>query len=102
MADHTFMWSVLLCFTAELGQREILSKQKARHMEKICTYQIEVKGKIDQKAFNAGSPILIELEKQDQNSARFTALADQSGLIGLIRHLHHQGFLVLSVLRKEE
>ncbi len=71
-------------------------------MEKIRKYQIEVKGKFDQEGFNAGSPIQIELVKQDHNSAGFTALTDQSGLIGLIRHLHHQGYVLLSVLRKKE
>lgn len=71
-------------------------------MEKICKYQIEVKGKFDQEAFNAGSPIQIKLVQQNQNSDRFTTLTDQSGLIGLIRHLHHQGYVLLSVLRNEE
>ena len=70
-------------------------------MEKICKYHTKIKGKFDQEGFNAGSPIQIELVQQDQNSAGFTALADQSGLIGLIRHLHNQGYVLLSVLRYE-
>lgn len=70
-------------------------------MEKICRYQIEVEGLFDQKAFNASSPIQIDVVQHDQDSARFSTITDQSGLIGLTRHLHNLGFVVLSVLRNE-
>jgi hypothetical protein len=69
-------------------------------MHDICTYQIEVRGQVDEKAFNASSPLQMTVVRVDTAATLFTIRADQSGLIGLIRHLHGRGFVLLSVYRE--
>jgi len=68
-------------------------------MHDICTYHIEVRGQVNESTFNATSPLQITALRSDPEATLFTLYADQSGLIGLIRHLHAQGFVLLSVQR---
>jgi hypothetical protein len=70
-------------------------------MHDICTYKIEVRGQVDENAFNATSPLQITAVQMDAAATLFTICADQSGLIGLIRHLHWQGFVILSIYREQ-
>jgi hypothetical protein len=69
-------------------------------MHDICTYQIEVRGQVDENAFNASSPLQMTVVRVDMAATLFTICADQSGLIGLMRHLHRHGFVLLSVYRE--
>jgi len=69
-------------------------------MQETYTYHIEVKGQVDERAFNATSPLQVKVARAGTESTLFTLHADQSGLVGLIRHLHHQGFVLLSLVRK--
>ena len=64
------------------------------------TYRIEVQGQVDENVFNATSPLQMKVVRRDTDTTLFTICADQSGLIGLIRHLHGQGFVLLSVTRE--
>lgn len=66
-------------------------------MRDICTYHIEVRDQLDEHAFNAQSPLQIRVLRADKETTLFTTCADQSGLIGLLRHLHGQGFVLSSV-----
>ena len=70
-------------------------------MHDICTYHIEVRGQVNEDSFNATGPLQITVVQMDSTATLFTITADQSGLIGLIRHLHQQGFLILSVRREQ-
>lgn len=69
-------------------------------MHDICLYHIKVRGQVDENAFNASSPLQITVVQMDAVATLFTISTDQSGLIGLIRHLHRQGFVILSVYRE--
>jgi hypothetical protein len=69
-------------------------------MHEFCTYHVEVRGQMDEHAFNTTSPLQIAVVGGDPAATLFTIHADQSGLIGLIRHLHRQGFVLLSVRRE--
>jgi hypothetical protein len=69
-------------------------------MHKVCTYTIEVRGQVDEKAFNATSPLQLTVVRVDPGATQFTLCADQSGLIGMLRHLHGQGFVLFSVWRE--
>jgi hypothetical protein len=75
-------------------------------MDKLCTYQIEVRGQVDENDLNAMSPLQMTLvrmgafEEGQHGSTFFTIHTDQSGLIGLLRHLHARGFVFLSVRRR--
>jgi len=71
-------------------------------MQNIRTYHIEVKGKMNENTFNAASPLQITVAQADQETTLFTICADQSGLIGLLRYLHNQGFVLLSIIRREK
>ena len=64
------------------------------------TYCIEVQGQVDENVFNATSPLQVTVVRRDTGTTLFTICADQSGLIGLIRHLHGQGFVILSITRE--
>jgi hypothetical protein len=69
-------------------------------MQEICTYQIEVQGQMDENDLNAMSPLEMTVIRGDTAATLFTICADQSGLVGLIRHLHGRGFVLLSVTRE--
>jgi len=66
-------------------------------MQDLCAYHIEVQGKVDENAFNASSPLQVKVVHANPDTTFFTVSADQSGLIGLLRYLHQQGFVLLSV-----
>jgi len=66
-------------------------------MQAICTYHVEVRGELDEVTFNAASPLQVTVVRTDPEATLFAVCADQSGLIGLIRHLHQRGFELLSV-----
>jgi hypothetical protein len=69
-------------------------------MQNICTYRIEVRGQVDDKDLNAMGPLQVTLVEADTTATRFTACTDQSGLVGLIRHLHGRGIVLLSLQRE--
>ena len=68
-------------------------------MQNLCAYNIEVQGKVDENSFNATSPLQVMVVHAYPDTTLFTISADQSGLIGLLRYLHQQGFVLLSVYR---
>ena len=69
-------------------------------MDKLHTYHIEVRGRIDEPDLNATSPIQMAVAVTDADSMRLTVYTDQSGLIGLIRHLHGCKLAILSLTCK--
>ena len=69
-------------------------------MQEMHTYHIQVRGQVEENDFNTTSPLRVTVARTDAESTLFTLYADQSGLVGLIRHLHHQGFVLLSLARK--
>jgi hypothetical protein len=71
-------------------------------MDDICFYHLEVRGQVDEKAFNASSPLQVTVIEGRPAASRLTVRADQSGVIGLLRHLHRQGFVLLSLQRQQE
>ena len=69
-------------------------------MHDTCIYHIKVRGQVEENLFNAATPLQITVVQVDSATTLFTTSADQSGLIGLIRHLHQQGFVILSLYRE--
>ena len=63
-------------------------------------YRVQVAGRVDEKEINATSPLEMEVERIDANSTWLSVHTDQSGLIGLMRHLHGLGFVFLCVDRR--
>ena len=68
-------------------------------MHDICTYHIVVKGEVDEMTLNVSSPVRVRVTEMNVAATYLTIHADQSGLIGLLRHLHQQGFVLLLVSR---
>ncbi len=68
-------------------------------MQELYTYIIKIEGQLVEKNFNMRSPYRITGVREGPDATLFTVYADQSGLIGLVRYLHQQGFVLLSVNR---
>jgi len=80
-------------------------------MHELGTFQIEVRGRVAESALNASSPLQVAVVESEAHgpapgdppeATRFTVCADQSALIGLLRHLHGHGFVILSVYRERD
>ena len=69
-------------------------------MDEHCTYRIEVRGRMDGEDLNARSPVAITLLRSGPTSMLFNVHTDQSGLIGLVQHLHRLGLALLAVSRQ--
>ena len=69
-------------------------------MDKLCTYQIEIRGQVDVSEINVMSPVEMSVEWVYSGATLLAVHTDQSGLIGLIRHLHGLGFVLLSLHRE--
>jgi len=69
-------------------------------MQETYFYHVEVEGQVEEYDFNTTSPLRVMVARTDAESTLLTLQADQSGIVGLIRHLHHQGFVLLSMARK--
>jgi len=60
-------------------------------------YRIKLRGQVDEEEINGMSPLRMVRESGDTAVTRFSVNTDQSGLIGLMRHLHNLGFNFLSI-----
>jgi hypothetical protein len=69
-------------------------------MDTFCTYHIAVQGRVDGGELNAMSPHEMRVVQADAAETLFTVRTDQSGLVGLLRHLHGRGFVLLSITRR--
>ena len=66
-------------------------------VDELRTYHIEVRGRMDESDLNATSPLQMNVAGTDEDSMRLTVHTDQSGLLGLIRHLHGLRLALLSL-----
>ncbi len=71
-------------------------------MNDICTYRIRLDGQVEADEINTAGPLTITVERVDPGTTLLTVHTDQSGLIGLMRHLHGRGFTFLSVDREPD
>jgi hypothetical protein len=70
-------------------------------MNDVGTYLIRLCGQVDEGEINGMSPLPMTLVQADTAATLFTVVTDQSGLIGLMRHVHGLGLKLLSVWRVE-
>ena len=70
-------------------------------MNDICVYLIQLRGQVAEDEINAMSPLQMTVTRAVATSTLLAVSTDQSGLIGLMRHLHGLGFVFLSVQRKQ-
>jgi hypothetical protein len=66
-------------------------------MNEVYTYLIQLRGVVDEAEINAGSPLHTTVEPQGTAATLLTVRTDQSGLVGLLRHLHGRGFVLQAV-----
>lgn len=71
-------------------------------MDDVCIYQIVVRDGIDEKVCNASSPLLMTVVRVEPAATLLEVSTDQAGLIGLVRHLHQKGYLLLFVCRERQ
>jgi hypothetical protein len=71
-------------------------------MDDMCLYHIQLRGQIDEAEVNPMSPLEMTRQQLDTAGTCFSVHTDQSGLVGLLRHLHDRGFLFLSLQRSDE
>lgn len=65
-------------------------------------YHIRLRGALVEAEVNATSPLQMRHEWSESSVTQFSIRTDQSGLVGLLRHLHGLGYLFLSVTCEEE
>ncbi len=65
----------------------------------VCTYHIDVHGPVALDDLNAMSPLPLTVVHEDDVVTQLAVHTDQSGVIGLLRHLHGLGFVILSMAR---
>ena len=70
-------------------------------MDDLCIYQIVVRDPVSETDLNRLSPVQVVVAQVDPAATRLSVQTDQSGLIGLMRHLHALGFVILSMSRQE-
>lgn len=68
-------------------------------MEDFATYQIRIRGQVEADDLNTASPLQLTVEHADPNVTLIIVHIDQAGVMGLMRHLHGLGFMLLSVVR---
>ena len=68
-------------------------------MHDIITYTIQLSGQVNESEINALGPLQMRVEKAEASATWLITHTDQSGLIGVMRHLHGLGFVFLSVNR---
>lgn len=66
-------------------------------MNDSADYLIQIQGQIDEHDLNAMSPLEIKIVCADDSATSFEVCTDQSGLVGLLRHLHTRNFTFLSI-----
>jgi hypothetical protein len=69
-------------------------------MNNACTYYIQIEGQVAEDEINAITTLQMTLERIDTAATLFSVRTDQSGFIGLLRHLHARGLVLLSVQRE--
>ena len=68
-------------------------------MNDVSIYHLLLDAQPDEATLHA-SPLALNLERVDAKGTVLSVETDQSGLIGLMRHLHARGYVFLSVERE--
>ena len=66
-------------------------------MNDVRNYLIELRGQVDGGEINALSPVAVIVWSSEAAATTLAVCCDQSGLIGLLRHLHGFGLELLAV-----
>ena len=67
-------------------------------IDDVRTYIIQIQGRVEEADINSTGPLRLTLGQEQGINTCVHLQTDQSGLIGLIRHLHGLGLVLLSVV----
>jgi len=70
-------------------------------MDDLSYYQIVVRDPVSETDLNRLSPVQVVVAQVDPAATHLSVHTDQSGLIGLMRHLHALGFVIVAMSRQE-
>jgi hypothetical protein len=70
-------------------------------MDERIPYTIQLLGQVNDRELNALSPLQMHIEQAGPRVTLVSVCTDQSGIIGLIRHLHNLGLVFLSLRRAD-
>ena len=73
------------------------ARKEPESMDELRTCRIEIQGRTDENDLNASSPLPMTVVRVEADSTLLTVRTDQSGLIGLLRHLHTRGCVLITV-----
>jgi hypothetical protein len=68
----------------------------------MITYFIQLRGQVGLDDLNPTSPIIMKPVGMEPTKTSLMIFTDQSGMIGLLRHLHGLGLIILSMRCKPE
>ncbi len=64
-------------------------------MYDLHTYVIQIRGAVDEAEMNHMSPLHVKVIRVAPDATLLAACTDQAGFVGLVRHLHSLGFVLL-------
>jgi len=81
--------------------RKLRMSEENLLMNDQCIYTIQLAGQVDEREIMLSSPLQLLTKIDPQEGTSVQVITDQSGLIGLLRFIHGQGLVLLSVRRAE-
>jgi len=63
----------------------------------VRTWRIRIHGKVEEEDIRPTSPVWFSIEQAEPAGTWLSLEADQSGIVGLIRHLHALGLVLISM-----
>ena len=67
-----------------------------------ATYHLRLTGLLAMDDLNAMSPLALNVEQTDGATTLLSVCTDQSGLVGLLRHLHGLGCVFISMNKEPD
>jgi hypothetical protein len=67
------------------------------NIHNVRIYKIQIHGQVKEEDINRSSPLQFKIAQEGEDSTFIAVRTDQSGLVGLVRHLHGLGLVLLSM-----
>ena len=67
------------------------------NIHNVRNYKIQIHGQVKEEDINRTSPLQFKIEQMVDDNTFIAVRTDQSGLVGLIRHLHGLGLVLVSM-----
>lgn len=67
------------------------------NIHNVRNYKIQIHGQVKEEDINRSSPLQFKIEQEGEDNTFIAVRTDQSGLVGLIRHLHGLGLVLVSM-----